>query len=342
MNKIKLSPALKSALELRHSKVNDGNERDRIKAVLLRSEGWKISMIAQALRIHESTITRHINDFLIQHKLTSNNGGSDSFLNTEQTDLLISHLSENTYFHTYQICHYVQDTWAIYYSVSGMNKWLHQHHFSYKQPKGIPHKCDLEKQAIFVEQYEALKSELTKDETLLFMDAVHPTQATKITSGWIRTGVDKVIETTGSRTRLNVVGAIELSNLSNAVTAQYKTVNGDSIIDFLSKIKQRYNTQKGIHLVLDGAGYHRSHVVVQKAKNLGITLHYLPPYSPNLNPIERLWKVMNEHARNNRYFATAKAFRESINHFFDATLPAIGADLTMRINDNFQRFHPAS
>ena len=83
-----------------------------LKAVLLRSENWKISMIAQALRIHESTITRHINDFLTQQKLTSDNGGSDSFLNTEQTDLLISHLCENTYFHTYQICQYVKDTWA--------------------------------------------------------------------------------------------------------------------------------------------------------------------------------------------------------------------------------------
>ena len=342
MNKIKLSVALKSALELRHSKVSDGNERDRIKAVLLRSENWKISMIAQALRIHESTITRHINDFLIQQKLTSDNGGSDSFLNAEQTDLLISHLDENTYFHVYQICQYVKDTWAIYYSVSGMNKWLHQHHFSYKQPKGVPHKCDLEKQAIFVADYEHLKRELAEDEALLFMDAVHPTQATKITSGWIRKGVDKIIETTGSRTRLNVVGAIELNNLSNAVTAQYKTINGDSIIDFLDKIKQRYKTQKAIHLVLDGAGYHRSHVVIQKAIALGITLHYLPPYSPNLNPIERLWKVMNEHARNNRYFATAKAFRESINYFFDTTLPAIGADLNTRINDNFQRFYPAS
>ena len=60
---IKLSVTLKSALELRHSKVSERNERVPIKAVLLRSEGWKISMITQALRIHESTITRHINDF---------------------------------------------------------------------------------------------------------------------------------------------------------------------------------------------------------------------------------------------------------------------------------------
>jgi transposase len=79
--------------------------------------------------------------------------------------------------------------------------------------------------------------------------------------------------------------------------------------------------------VLDGAGYHRYHAVVDKAKEFGITLHYLPPYSPNLNPIEQLWKVMNEHARNNRYFSTAKLFRESINHFFDYIFPSIGADL---------------
>lgn len=121
-----------------------------------------------------------------------------------------------------------------------MNKWLHQHGFSYKQPKGVPHKCDLEKQATFVEQYEALKRELTNDDILLFMDAVHSTQATKITSDWIRTGIDNTIETTGSRTRLNIVGTIELGNLANAVTAQYKTVNSESIIHFLDEIKRYY------------------------------------------------------------------------------------------------------
>jgi transposase len=51
---------------------------------------------------------------------------------------------------------------------------------------------------------------------------------------------------------------------------------------------------------LDGAGYHRSKEVKDKAKELGVILHYLPPYSLNLNPIERLWKAMNEKVRNNR------------------------------------------
>ncbi len=97
-----------------------------------------------------------------------------------------------------------------------------------------------------------------------------------------------------------------------------------------------------IHLVVDGAGYHRSKEVVEAAKELGIELHYLPPYSPNLNPIERLWKVMNEHARNNEYFAGKKEFRRKINHFFEETLPGIADSLISRINDNFQRLNPAS
>ena len=75
--------------------------------------------------------------------------------------------------------------------------------------------------------------------------------------------------------------------------------------------------------MLDGAGYYRSKEVKDKAAQLGITLHYPPPYSPNLNTIERLWKVMNEYARNNRYFSTEKEFRQPIRHFrhfFNVTL----------------------
>lgn len=64
--------------------------------------------------------------------------------------------------------------------------------------------------------------------------------------------------------------------------------------------------------MLDGVGYQKRLEVVDKAKGLGITFHYLPAYSPNLNPIERLWNMMNEHARNNKYFATAKDFNRTI------------------------------
>ncbi len=52
--------------------------------------------------------------------------------------------------------------------------------------------------------------------------------------------------------------------------------------------------------------------------------------------------VMNEHVRNNQYFATAKEFRQKIERFFSLTLPDIGDSLNSRINDNFQRLISAS
>jgi hypothetical protein len=67
----------------------------------------------------------------------------------------------------------------------------------------------------------------------------------------------------------------------------------------------------------------------------GNGIKYLPPYSPNLNPIERLWKVMNEYARNNRFFTSAKEFRNAIAEFFDTTWPRIKKSMIDRINDSF-------
>ncbi|MEZ8138903.1 transposase, partial [Vibrio splendidus] len=88
--------------------------------------------------------------------------------------------------------------------------------------------------------------------------------------------------------------------------------------------------------------YHRSDLVQDAAFVLNIELHYLPPYSPNLNPIERLWKVMNEKSRNNVYFKSKRDFKAAIDQFFAVTLPEIAGSLASRINDNFQTLKPAS
>ena len=76
-------------------------------------------------------------------------------------------------------------------------------------------------------------------------------------------------------------------------------INGVSVVNFCNEIKENYADKKVIHLILDQAGYNKVAEVREHAFQLGIHLHYLPSYSPNLNAIERLWKVMNEETRNN-------------------------------------------
>jgi len=334
MKILHLTPEEKASLEVAHHHCENRKEGDRIKAILLRSEGWTIPQISQALRLHQSTIMRHINDYK-EGKLSNASGGSESHLTDEQTEELIAHLEENIYAHNHQIVLYIKERFAVTYTVAGLHKWLHRNGFSYKKPKGLPHKADPELQKQFVAEYETLKEEVGADEPILFMDSVHPTQATKLSYGWIRTGKTKHIGTTASRTRLNIVGAIQLGHLAEAITALDETINAESIINFMNKIREKYQTKK-VHLILDQSGYHRSSLVSEHAEKINIKLHFLPPYSPNLNPIERLWKVMNERVRNNCFFKGAKDFKEAINRFFDVILPSIGNSLDGRINDHFQ------
>jgi predicted ArsR family transcriptional regulator len=81
--KITLTPAQKKTLELQHRKGRDVHECDRIKTILLNSEGWSISQIAQVLREHEPTILRHLQDFKSKQKLAPENDGSKSHLKPE-------------------------------------------------------------------------------------------------------------------------------------------------------------------------------------------------------------------------------------------------------------------
>lgn len=61
--------------------------------------------------------------------------------------------------------------------------------------------------------------------------------------------------------------AIQLSHLSNTITAQYDTINGESIADFLNRLRNQFYESKTIHLILDRSGYHRSETVAKEAKN---------------------------------------------------------------------------
>lgn len=334
MKRLFLTPEEKAKLELKHQECDRGKERDRIKAVLLRSEGWTVPMISQALRLHQMTIIRHIQEYK-EGKLKNENGGSSSHLSEDQTQELIAHLEEHTYAHNHQIVLYIKERFGVTYTVAGLHKWLHRNRFSYKQPKGRPHKADPELQKQFISEYKELKKKVGSDEPILFMDSVHPTQATKLAYGWIRTGTTKHVGTTASRTRLNIVGALQLGHIAETIASQYETINAESIINFMSKVRAQYGSKK-VHIILDQSGYHKSKLVAEEALKIGIKLHFLPPYSPNLNPIERLWKVMNERARNNRFFKGAKDFKEAITSFFENTLPSIGNALNDRINDNFQ------
>ena len=71
-------------------------------------------------------------------------------------------------------------------------------------------------------------------------------------------------------------------------------LNAQSTITFLDKIEKAYPTKRKIHIFLDNAKYYKNKLVKNYLEGSKIQLHFLPPYSPNLNPIEKTLEVVKE------------------------------------------------
>jgi transposase len=336
MKKI-LTAREREQLKTRHRKESDARTRDRIKAVLAYDDGYSYSEISRILLLDDETIRRHIDDYLQDKKIQIQSGGSDSKLNDQETNALTNHLREITYLYVKDICQYVRHSYEKKYSVSGMTKWLHTHGFCYKKAHGVPAKADREKQEKFIEYYGNLKKKCGKKEPIYFADSVHPQHQTELTYGWIAKGERKEVATTAYQKRLNFIGGISL-NGHRFTYHQADRIDANSICDFLWKIRQANSGKYFVHVIWDNARPHKNDQVDELAKELGIKLHYLPPYSPNLNPVERIWKLMHEKVRYNKYYEKFSEFTEATLDFFKR----IGRKknvLRERITDNFQILH---
>jgi transposase len=324
-----------------HKRERDGRVKDRIKAVLLRDEGMSYAEIARVLFLSDEGVRQQIEDYLKRNgKLRPENGGSQAKLSDEQAKKLEAHLEEQLYTRTCDVVQYIKSTYGVAYSVRGLTKWLHQHGFTYHKPVGVPAKADGEAQKNWIAWYQNFSKKLQPDEKILFMDGVHPTHAVRFTCGWIKRGVRKEIPTNGSQKRLNVLGALDLEDMA-IHTRTYETINADAIIAFLTTLLSALPGFT-LNIILDRAGYHTCAAVeAWVAQNPRIKLHFLPAYSPNLNTIERLWKIMHEHTVNNVFSPTFKIFTEKVDTFFGEIFPNNAHLWVDRLTDNFTpRYSP--
>jgi len=169
---------------------------------------------------------------------------------------------------------------------------------------------------------------------MVFLDSVHPTHKVRFTSGWIKRGKRREIPTNGSQKRLNIIGALDLEKMT-LQTQEFGIINAGSITSFFFYLL-KVIPPGTINIILDNAGYHTGCEVADwLALHPRIKLHFLPPYSPNLNAIERVWKIMHQNTTNNQYHATFKQFTESIRNFLNVTFAENAKNRTNTLTDNF-------
>lgn len=174
---------------------------------------------------------------------------------------------------------------------------------------------------------------------VFFVDAAHFVYGTFLCYLWSFTRI--FVRAASGRQRFNVLGAWNAVTRQLVAVTNTTVVNTETMCELLRKIATQGLTGP-LTLVLDNARYQRNAVVMALAEQLGITLLFLPSYSPNLNLIERLWKFIKRRSLYGRYHPTFADFRAAIEATI-ATIPTTHANHVARLMTlNFQQFQNVS
>lgn len=287
---------------------------DRIRVILLLDQGETYKNIAKFLFLDEGTIANYRQRYKeggIEGLIVDDYSAKNCLLTEDEMMELSLHLESHVYLSVKDIIGHIQKTFGVKYTISGATKLLKRMGFSYKKPKPVPGKADKEKQQDFIEAYNRLKGH----GKVYFSDSTHPQYNPVLSYEWIKKGMDFDVFTNSGRFHLNINGALCIDDL-DIITRTCEKVNGDSICDLLKAIRAKNKGDERLYLVLDNAPFNRSRKVKALAKELKIKLVYLPPYSPNLNPIERLWKFFKKKTLYNQYFETFEEFKAACTNFF--------------------------
>lgn len=147
----------------------------------------------------------------------------------------------------------------------------------------------------------------------------------------------RFVMTFSGRMRHNVLGAMDYVTKKVLVVANDSYITATEVCAMLRKIAAAYG-EKEVHLVLDNARYQKCQVVRDLAGQLGIHLEYIPPYSPNLNLIERLWKFVKGEL-SAKYYSDFTAFQQKIDSIISDTDGNYKQNIDSLIGKGIQLFH---
>ncbi len=229
---------------------------------------------------------------------------------------------------------WVAMTFAVHFTLSGMTAVLRRLGYTYKKPKLVPGQADAARQEAHVEEYRMLKENKGEGDVILFMDAAHPVHNPVVSGGWIKRGQTVHLKSNTGRQRLNINGAINLETMAAQIRFD-ETINAISTVALLEQIEAAYPAANKITVILDNARYYRSKFVAAYLQKSRIALKFLPPYSPNLNLIERCWKFFKKQVLYNQYYEIFSQFKSACVEFFDQ-LEIYNKQLRSLLTENFQ------
>lgn len=231
----------------------------------------------------------------------------------------------------------IEDLTGLKRSHGVVGPFLHSLGMSPRKVGSIPSKANPVDQENFkINKLDPILEEAKQGERIVFfVDAAHFVLGPFL--GFLWSFERLFVKASAGRKRFNVLAAL------NAITHELIMITNDSYINaesFCALLREIAIKTAGlpVTLVLDNARYQKCHIVIALAAQLNIHLLYLPPYSPNLNLIERLWKFVKKEVLYCKYYPDFKLFKQAIEGCLSQTSTVHKDKLDSLLALNFQAF----
>lgn len=300
----------------------------RMNALLLLDDGWTAERVAEALFIDAETARQHLRLYAARGRAGVERlayVGHAPVLTPTQAAELSAELAGRVHLAATAVCDLVLARFGLGYTPHAMARLLGRLGFVWKRPKVVPAEADEAAQRAFLDGTLLplmAAAEADPAETLLFVDATHPAYDAHPAAGWVRRGATATLKSNHGRVNVTLNGALSRPG-REVITREAALITGPEMVAFFRRIADRYPAARRITPVLDNATYNRAAVVRDWLAQPGCRVRavYLPPYAPNLNPIERLWRFFKQQTLWNTHYPTFAAFRAAIRGFFADLAP---------------------
>jgi transposase len=317
------------------------SEKTKIKLLVIRMrhEGAKTGFISKCLNLHSNTITNYLNEFqagklpaTLENRYYKPTSSLEPFLPCIRCSFLAYPVADAK-----QAVERIHKLTGIRLSESQSRRFMKSLGLKLRKTAPVPGKCDHQLQFDFYtrEMLPRLEEARLGKRKVLFVDAAHFVLGAFLGLIWCFQRI--FLKTSPGRQRYNILGAIDSHNQEFTSIRTTENINAQTIISLLDLVKAKYPIIP-ISLVMDNARYQHCNAVKAHAAKLDVELLFLPPYSPNLNLIERVWKLTKKKCLTNKYHKDFRAFRTAIDQCIDDFEGRLKPELKSLLALNFQFF----
>lgn len=302
----------------------------RLLTILLFDMNNTVQEIKEVLQVSDQSIRKWIKTYLIKGLRGLRSGkspGRPPKLTKKQRKELYECLKASPEVHGFpgscwrspMVQHLIEERFGVFYNVHYISELLHSLGLSYQKAAFVASKQDKQARQAWLESVwpEILSLGEKKNAYILFGDESSFPQWGSLSYTWAPIGKQPIVQTSGSRRGYKVFGLIDYYSGRFFSKGHEGKLNGDSYVEFLEEVLAK--TRKHIILIQDGAPYHKSKRVTEffQSNRKRLTVYRLPSYSPDFNPIEKLWKKIKEKGIHLKYFPTFDDLKNKVNQMLD-------------------------